>query len=75
MNFGAETIEKAKMLPPMMRHNISSFKPSVEMYLTNNYNFKFEYLASAFLRKYINSNSRFITITIPHISQIDDDKF
>ena len=68
MNFGAEAIEKAKMLCPMMRHDICSFKPSVEMYLTNTYNFKFEHLASAFLRIQINENTRFIRTTIPHIS-------
>ena len=59
----------------MMRHDVEAFKPSVEMYLTNNYKFKFEHIASAFLRIQINENTRFIRTTIPHISQIDENKF
>ena len=39
MTFGAEAISKAKLLPPMMRHNIEAFKPHIEMNLTNMYHF------------------------------------
>lgn len=44
------------------------------MHFTHAYKWKFDQIAAAFLRKY-NQKSRYSTVTICHVEQLDEDRF
>ena len=52
LHFNKITVEKAKLLPCMMRANVMAIKEMHEMHLSNNYKYKIGDVASPIIKKY-----------------------
>ena len=59
----------------MMQHNVSAIKNAHCMHLSQLYKHKFTHVASAFIKKYQDENTKFTNTTIAHVSTLDDNKF